>query len=92
MVSVIPAQEDIIQSPEFSNRRPRESGGPGQAHEISGFPLPRERQNKTPSGTNANFLTASQAGIQGASIPNGPPCSLPGASLDGRFCGGDERR
>jgi hypothetical protein len=41
---------------------PPRKRGPGQAHEIPRFPLPRERRTKTPSGTNSNFLTAAFAG------------------------------
>jgi len=58
----VPAFEVVIQLHDLSSRRPRESGGPGQAYEIPRSRFRRERRNKTAPGTNSNFLIASFAG------------------------------
>jgi hypothetical protein len=46
--SVAPVQEAVIQSRKLSIRRPRESGGPGQATEIPRFSLSRKRRGGVP--------------------------------------------
>src|SRR5437660_12271197 len=64
LISVVPAKDAVIKLAAFSNRRPRESWGPGQVTEIPGFPLARERRNGRLGVHCPDFLTARKAGIQ----------------------------